>query len=114
MRTTQELLLLLKEVAERAGRYLADLDNRPVAPTLAARQALAQFYEPLPDKPSDPTSVLALLDEIGSPATVAQAGPRYYGFVTGGVLPASLAANWLASAWDQNCHFYEAAAAVAT
>ena len=43
-----------------------------------------------------------MLDEIGSPATVATAGGRYFGFVVGGVLPATLAANWLAGAWDQN------------
>jgi glutamate/tyrosine decarboxylase-like PLP-dependent enzyme len=43
-----------------------------------------------------------LLDEIGSPATVATAGGRFFGFVVGASLPAALAANWLAGAWDQN------------
>jgi glutamate/tyrosine decarboxylase-like PLP-dependent enzyme len=50
----------------------------------------------------DPSAVLAQLDEIGSPATVASAGGRYFGFVIGGSLPSSLAASWLATAWDQN------------
>ena len=45
---------------------------------------------------------LALLDEIASPATVATSGGRYFGFVIGSSLPATLAANWLAGAWDQN------------
>jgi glutamate/tyrosine decarboxylase-like PLP-dependent enzyme len=47
-----------------------------------------------------------LLDEIGSPATMAMAGPRFFGFVIGGALPATVAANWLATAWDQNTGLY--------
>ena len=46
--------------------------------------------------------MLALLDRVGSPATVVTTGGRYFGFVNGGALPASVAASWLASAWDQN------------
>ena len=93
---------LLSDASGRASRYLAGLGTRPVAPDAEALAALGRFAEPLPDGPSDPGGTLALLDDAGSPATVASAGPRYFGFVTGGTLPAALAAGRLAAAWDQN------------
>lgn len=93
---------LLRDTADRAARYLAELDRCPVVPSQEAISRLQTLGGPLPENSSDPTEVLALLDHIGSPATVATAGPRYFGFVVGGAVPASLAANWLAGAWDQN------------
>ena len=93
---------LLREVAERAIRYHGGLNARGVAPSSEAVNQLARLREPFPDKPADPQAVLSLLDEVGSPATVATAGGRFFGFVTGGSLPAALAANWLAGTWDQN------------
>ena len=93
---------LLADAARRADRYLAGLPDRPVAPDAAALAGLASFDEPLPESPCDPAATLALLDDAGSPATMASAGGRYFGFVTGGSLPIGVAANWLATAWDQN------------
>ena len=93
---------LLRAATDRALRYLDALDTRPVAPHRQDVERLTALAEPLPDAPSDPAVVLALLDEVASPATVASAGGRYFGFVVGGTLPAALAANWLAAAWDQN------------
>ncbi len=93
---------LLHEAADRATRYLDTLDERPVGVSPEARARLAEFEEPMPSGPSDPAEVLALLDEIGSPAAIASAGGRYFGFVIGGALPVTVAANWLAAAWDQN------------
>jgi glutamate/tyrosine decarboxylase-like PLP-dependent enzyme len=93
---------VLESAAQRSIRYLSELDERRVAPSAEAVAALAQLDGDLPAGPSDPEAVLERLDRLGSPATVASAGGRYFGFVIGGSLPAALAANWLAGAWDQN------------
>jgi len=93
---------VLSLAAERAQQYVRAAGHRKVAPSEAAMAALTELHEPFPSSPSDPSEVLARLDELGSPATMATTGGRYFGFVNGGMLPAALAANWLAGAWNQN------------
>jgi glutamate/tyrosine decarboxylase-like PLP-dependent enzyme len=104
---------LLESAAQRAIGYLEELDSRGVAPGAEAVAGLDRFREPLPDGPADPAEVLRLLDEVGSPATIATAGRRFFGFVIGGSLPVTLAANWLAGAWDQNSALYHVTPATA-
>jgi glutamate/tyrosine decarboxylase-like PLP-dependent enzyme len=104
---------LFDDAAARAVRYLETLPHRPVAPSADAIAALAELDEPLPDSPQEPGQVLALLDRVGSPATMAMAGPRFFGFVIGGALPVAVAANWLATAWDQNTAMHEVTPATA-
>jgi glutamate/tyrosine decarboxylase-like PLP-dependent enzyme len=97
-----ERAALLRQAADRAIRYLETVADRRVSPDPAAIARLATLLEPLPERPTDPDAIITLLDEVGSPATTTSAGGRYFGFVTGGALPATLAATWLAAAWDQN------------
>lgn len=93
---------LLNDASSRAQRYLVNIDQRRVAPSSEDLAQLERLAGPLPESSTDPAEVLAVLDEAGSPATVASTGGRYFGFVIGGSLPAALAASWLAAAWDQN------------
>jgi glutamate/tyrosine decarboxylase-like PLP-dependent enzyme len=103
---TDELRELLERTAGLAADFYETLPERPVFPTATAgelRQALAR---PLPETPTDPRTVIAELATAADPGIVAEAGGRYFGFVIGGAVPASLAADWLASAWDQNAGLY--------
>ena len=93
---------VLHRAAALAAAYLAGLPTRSVAPTPAALARLHSLDRPFPDGPADPTAVLEELHAVGSPATMATAGGRFFGFVVGGSLPAALAASWLAAAWDQD------------
>lgn len=93
---------ILRSAAERGIRYLEGLKKRRVGPRPEAIAALDRFDMPFPDDPMTPENMLEMLDTLGSPATVGSPGGRFFGFVIGGSLPAAVAANWLAGAWDQN------------
>src|SRR5581483_5255844 len=92
---------LLFDAATRSARYVDVLRERPVAPIAEAVARLSALDAPFPNDPAAADAVLRELDEMGSDATMGMAGPRFFGFVIGGALPAALAANWLAGAWDQ-------------
>jgi len=93
---------VLTEASRRAIQYLEAVQTRPTVPSHRAIARLQELDIPFPEESSAPLDVLKELDEVGSPATVATAGGRYFGFVTGGSLPAAVGASVLAAAWDQN------------
>ncbi len=104
---------LLNDSANRAITYLEDKDGRKVGPDPNFVQGLKLLDEPLPEEGTDPHEVIRILDEVCSPATTVTTGGRFYGYVIGGTLPITLAANWLAGAWDQNTGLYKVTPATA-
>jgi glutamate/tyrosine decarboxylase-like PLP-dependent enzyme len=87
--------------SEHAKDYVSSINDRRVSPSIKAISDLAHFNESLPQASLDPETVINMLNEYGSPATVASTGGRYFGLVVGGSTPASMGASILLSAWDQ-------------
>ena len=106
LREAYEESRLLADVAERATRYLSEIDERRVFPRREALAALSAFDVPLQEHPIPPAEVVDEIDRLASPATTAIAGPRFFGFVNGSGLPAAVAANWLSTAWEQHGGFW--------
>jgi len=92
---------LLRRTAELAGDILDGIDDRPVFPDMSLDEIRAALGGPLPDQPSDPLEVVELLAREVDKGVVATAGARYFGYVIGGALPATVAADWLTTVWDQ-------------
>lgn len=94
--------VLLGRAAELAADYLETLDTRPIRPQRSYEELLRAFDRPVPEDGLDPAAVVEELAAGAEPGLAAMGSGRYFGFVVGGALPASTAADWLVSAWDQN------------
>ena len=92
---------LLVRAARAAAEHRRTVGERSVAPSTPPEQIRAAFAGPLPDQPTDPDDVLSKLLVAAQGAITGTAGPRYFGFVIGGALPAASAADVLTTGWDQ-------------
>ena len=102
MQTQQQLKTLFEQAQDYAFEYADAVADRPVFPSPEALADLQHFVEDMPSEGGDASSILQLLHQYGSPASVAQTGGRYFGFVNGGIIPVTLATKWLTDFWDQN------------
>ncbi|MEV3905753.1 pyridoxal-dependent decarboxylase [Mycobacterium sp. NPDC050551] len=96
----------LHSAVRHATAFLAGLDERPVGARSSAATVRDRLGGPLPERGEDPAAVIEALALGAEPGLVASAGPRHFGFVVGGAVPAALAADWLVSAWDQCAAFH--------
>jgi glutamate/tyrosine decarboxylase-like PLP-dependent enzyme len=102
----------LRQAAQIAIDYLAELAKRPVGRPIKPEALRARLGGDLPERGEDPEVILERLVRDADPGLVATAGPRYFGFVIGGSLPVTVATEWLAAAWDQNAGNYPASPAM--
>lgn len=104
---------LLHRTADLAASFLRSLPERRVGASGSLDELRTRLGGPLPVAGDDPWAVVSGLAAAADPGLVASAGPRYFGFVVGGSHPAALAADWLASTWDQNAGLYALSPAAA-
>jgi len=97
---------LLRQTADLAADFLDGVGDRPVRSRASHDELVTALGGPLPDRGEASGEVVGNLAAAADPGLVASAGPRFFGFVVGGGLPSALAADWLASAWDQNAGLY--------
>ena len=108
---TPKIDAVLERAAGLGREFLAGIAERRVGPPIAVETLRRNLGGPLPETGEDPRAVVEALARGADPGIVASAGPRYFGFVTGGALPAAVGADWLTSAWDQNAWTYVASPA---
>ncbi|MFI5178789.1 MAG: pyridoxal phosphate-dependent decarboxylase family protein [Vicinamibacterales bacterium] len=96
----------LARVLGLARTYIASRDQRPVWPSATLDELRLALGGPLPDGPVDPIEVIDALARNAEPGVVTTTGPRFFGFVTGGALPVTVAAEWLTAVWDQPASLY--------
>ena len=99
---------ILRRAAELAIEFREGLADRPVGATTTHAALRNTLGGPIPQDGVEPMQVIEELAAATDPGLIAMAGPRYFGFVIGGSIPSTVAADWLTAAWDQNAGIYQA------
>ena len=102
----EDLRELFELTAAIAADFYETLPDRPVYPRATVAELHAALSSPLPERGLPARTVIAELAAAADPGLVAEASGRYFGFVIGGAVPASIAADWLTSTWDQNAGLF--------
>lgn len=97
---------LLDRARRHAVQFLKSLPQRHVGARATREELLSAFRTPLAENGDDAGHVLDVIASGGERGAVGSAGPRYFGFVIGGSLPVTVGADWITSAWDQNCGLF--------
>src|SRR5436305_886469 len=97
---------LLDHARDHAVRFLREIEQRHVGVTVTHDELVAKLRVPLSDDGEEAAAVVDALARDAGAGVMGNAGPRYFGFVIGGSLPVSVAADWLTTAWDQNAGIY--------
>ncbi len=103
---------LFASVADYAETYANSLDARRVSPSATTAELRETLHRALPQGPTPAKDVVASLIRECEPGLLHSAGPRFFGWVIGGAVPASQAADWLATIWDQNAGGFACSPAV--
>ena len=103
----------LDRASAGAMKWIESIPSRQVAPSKNVDEMAEVFAGALQDNPIEPAEVVDALVKLAEPGLMAMSSGRFFGWVIGGTLPASLGADWLVSAWDQNAALRYASPATA-
>src|SRR5438309_1111476 len=96
-----ETAVALNRALHHSLEFLGGLDAAPVGATVSLQTLRQRILKPLQDGPLPAAQVIDELVADSEGGIIGCAGGRFYAWVVGGSVPASLAADWLTSAWDQ-------------
>ena len=96
----------LEQSLKHSVSYLESLADRPVDKGTSSQALRTAIGGRLPLKPTDPSQVIDDMVKNVDAGLIASGGARFFGYAIGSSFPASLAADWLVSAWDQNVPYY--------